>query len=74
MKVANLNEEALNMLSVGLDMIKTMKMNEDYLDCVKAIMGLMEMFEEDEGFHAVITDLRDETINLWRKKINKNKK
>jgi hypothetical protein len=74
MKVSNLSGPAADMLQDGLTMILAMKINEDYLECIKAIMGLMELFKGDAGFHKLLVDLRDETKNLWRKKIDKNKK
>ena len=72
MKVATLNKEALDILSEGLVLIQTMKDNKDYLDCIKAIMGLMEIFEEDKEFHTVLFSLREETKNLWRSQIKKS--
>lgn len=74
MKVSNLSGPAADILKDGLIMIHAMKINEDYLECIKAIMGLMELFKGDTGFHKLLVDLRDETKNLWRKKIDKNKK
>jgi hypothetical protein len=74
MKVSNLSGPAADILKDGLIMIHAMKINEDYLECIKAIMGLMELFKGDAGFHKLLVDLRDETKNLWRKKIDKNKK
>lgn len=74
MKISNLSGRNLESLQEGLIMIQAMKINEDYLECIKAIMGLMELFKDDAGFHKLLVDLRDETKNLWRKKIDKNKK
>jgi len=74
MKISNLSSRNLDTLQEGLIIIHAMKINEDYLECIKAIMGLMELFEGDAGFYKLLVDLRDETKNLWRKKLDKNKK
>lgn len=74
MKIANLSKRNLDIVSEGMVHIEKMRKEKEYLLAIKAIMGLMEMFEEDIVFHKALTDLREETKNNWKKEIEWKKR
>jgi hypothetical protein len=69
MRVDRLSKKGLKHLKDGLKLIEEMKKNEDYFECIKTIMGLMEFFKEDEEFYNSLYNLRDSTKNLWKNKL-----
>ena len=66
MRVENLDEEGRAALGAALELFTELRDRGDYLNSIHAIMKVMKMFEDDVGFHKILSDMRDTTKNLWR--------
>jgi hypothetical protein len=71
MTVENLNEEALEHLREGMEILDAKTKQGEYFEVIKGIMQLMKMFEEDIEFHKILTQLRDDAKNMWREEMKR---